>query len=246
MEVILSDEEIKEYTDEIIAYNNMRRFETELNSNNVFTYEEYLTDTRVNDCVNYLVSEAKKHEKTITEDLRDVLDCFDDKNECHFEGLDNRIKKEGRIKEKLFDDARKKYGNDYFYASTHLYDTLRYTVILPFENHFDYLDNFLNDLLDRDYRIYRIKNRWTDDFCKGVSVVVQDPTGYAFEIQFHTQENYNIKEIYSREPYKLSRDPMAPNKLKDKANALRSYYHKLAHLPEGAETYEFKRKESTK
>ena len=130
-------------------------------------------------------------------------------------------------------------------AASHLYDSLRYTIIMPFENHFDYLDLFLNDLIDMGYTLYRVKNRWNDDFCKGVQIVAKDENGYAFEIQVHTQENYDIKEIYSREPYNLSRNPKAPNILKDKANALRSYYHRLAKLPEGAETYEFKRREKT-
>ena len=237
MEIVLTEEEIKEYNDEITAYNVMRRFEEELNSEQSYTHDAYQEDLKVNDCVKFLTEEAINHERNITMDLEDILPA-----DCHFEGLDNRIKKEKRIKQKLVEDARKKYGNDYLYASSHLYDTLRYTVILPFENHFDYLDNFLNDLLDKDYRIYRVKNRWTDDFCKGVSVVVQDPTGYAFEIQFHTQENYDVKEIYSREPYLISRDPLAPNNLKDKANCLRSYYHRLVTLPAGAETYTFKKR----
>ena len=191
------------------------------------------------DCITLLTHDAKRHERTVTSDLKDLLP-----EGCHFEGFDNRLKTSERIREKLMEDAVKKYNNDFVVATYHLYDSLRYTIIMPFENHFDYVDMFLNDLLDMDYKIYRVKNRWTDDFCKGVQVIAIDPSGYKFEIQIHTQENYDIKEIYSREPYKLSRDPNAPAMLKEKANALRSYYHRLAHLPEGAETYEFKPKES--
>ena len=234
MELLLTDEEIKEYTDEIIAYNVMDRFEQELNGPKPITIDNY----GAIECVNHLVSDAEKHEPSVTGDLKSILP-----EGCHFEGLDNRIKTRERIRDKLMDDARKKYGNDYITASGHLYDSLRYTIIMPFEHHFEYLDNFLNELLDMDYTLYRVKNRWNDDFCKGVQVIARDPNGYAFEIQVHTQENYDIKEIYSREPYNLSRNEKAPNVLKDKANALRSYYHRLARLPEGAENYEFKRRE---
>ena len=236
MKVTLTKDEIKEYTDEIIAYNIMDRFEQELKGPTPITIDNY----GAIECVNHLVDEAVKHESGITGDLKSILP-----EGCHFEGLDNRIKKRSRIKDKLLEDARKKYGNDFIMASNHLYDSLRYTVIMPFENHFDYVDMFLNDLLDMDYTLYRVKNRWADDFCKGVQVIARDPNGYAFEIQVHTQENYDIKEIYSREPYNLSRNEKAPNVLKDKANALRSYYHRLARLPEGAENYEFKRREKT-
>ena len=236
METILTEEEIKEYTDEIIAYNVMDRFEQELRGPQPLTIDNY----GAVECVNHLVHNAEEHEPGVTSDLKSILP-----EGCHFEGLDNRIKTRERIRDKLLEDARKKYGNDFMIASSHLYDSLRYTIIMPFENHFDYLDNFLNDLLDMDYTLYRVKNRWNDDFCKGVQVIARDPNGYAFEIQIHTQENYDIKEIYSREPYNLSRNEKAPNVLKDKANALRSYYHRLARLPEGAESYEFRRREKS-
>lgn len=236
METILTDDEIKEYNNEIIAYNVMYRFEQELKGPQPIPIDTY----GALECVNHLATEAEKHEPSVTEDLKGIIP-----EGCHFEGLDNRFKKRSRIKEKLIDDARKKYGNDFLVASNHLYDSLRYTIIMPFEHHFDYLDNFLNELLDMDYTLHRVKNRWNDDFCKGVQVIARDPNGYAFEIQIHTQENYDIKEIYSREPYNLSRNENAPNVLKDKANALRSYYHKLARLPEGAETYEFRRREKS-
>ena len=237
MEVNLTKDEIKEYTDEIIAYNVMYRFEEELKGPTPITADNYGVD----ECVDYLVEGATKHQYDVINDLKRILP-----DGCHFEGLDNSIKNRGRIRDKLLDDARKKYDNDFIMAANHLYDSLRYTIIMPFENHFDYLDIFLNDLIDMGYTLYRVKNRWNDDFCKGVQIIAKDPSGYAFEIQVHTQENYDIKEIYSREPYNLSRNPDAPNILKDKANALRSYYHRLARLPEGAETYEFKRNELSK
>jgi hypothetical protein len=237
MEVVLTEEEIKEYTDEIIAYNIMTRFEEEIKGPPAITIDNY----GAIECINHLVEEAENHESYVTSDLKSILP-----EDCHFEGLNNRIKTRERIRDKLIEDARKKYNNDFIMASNHLYDSLRYTVIMPFEHHFDYIDNFLNELLDMDYTLYRVKNRWADDFCKGVQVIAKDPNGYAFEIQIHTQENYDIKEIYSREPYNLSRNEKAPSILKDKANALRSYYHRLAKLPEGALTYQFQRREKSK
>ncbi len=237
MKVTLTKEEIKRFTDEIIAYNAMSRFEEELNGPKPITVDTYEAEA----CINYLTERAEKYEPSVTEDLKSIIP-----EGCHFEGLNNRLKSINRIKDKLIEDAKKKYGNDFIEASNHLYDSLRYTVIMPFNNHFDYVDNFLNELLDMDYTLYRVKNRWTEDFCKGVQVIAKNPDGYAFEIQIHTQENYDIKEIYSREPYNLSRNEKAPRVLRDNANALRSYYHRLARLPEGALTYEFKRREKTR
>lgn len=235
MKIDLTPEEIKEYNNQIVSYNREHRFDNETKDGIHINDTNYV----MLDCINLLTDEAKRHERMVSSDLKDLLP-----EGCHFEGFDNRLKTRERIQEKLMEDSIKKYNNDFIAATYHLYDSLRYTIIMPFENHFDYVDAFLNDLLDMDYQIYRVKNRWTDDFCKGVQVIAIDPSGYKFEIQIHTQENYDIKEIYSREPYNLSRDPNAPALLKEKANALRSYYHRLAHLPVGAETYEFKRKES--
>ena len=237
MKIDLTPEEIKEYNNQIVAYNRAHRFDSEAKGNVPFNEDNYI----MMDCITLLTNDAKRHERTVTSDLKDLLP-----EGCHFEGFDNRLKTSERIREKLMEDAVKKYNNDFVVATYHLYDSLRYTIIMPFENHFDYVDMFLNDLLDMDYTLYRVKNRWADDFCKGVQVIARDPNGYAFEIQIHTQENYDIKEIYSREPYNLSRNEKAPSILKDKANSLRSYYHRLAKLPEGALTYQFKRVEKTK
>ncbi len=237
MELMLTKEEIKEYTNEIIAYNNMKRFERELNGPEPITIDNYAAE----ECVSYLRNEAEKNEKDVTNDLKSIIPAG-----CHFEGLENRLKSISRIKAKLLEDARKKYGNDPLEAMYHLYDSLRYTIIMPFDNHFDYVDEFLNELLDMDYTLYRVKNRWADDYCKGIQVIAKSPNGYSFEIQIHTQENYDIKEIYSREPYVLSRDEKAPRYLREKANALRSYYHRLARLPEGAQTYQFNKRVRSK
>ena len=196
---------------------------------------------RIRDGVNYLLERSKENEPYISSDLKSCM-----VEGCHFEGFDYRIKSIKRLREKLLADTMKKYSGDYVKATNHIYDTLRYTIILPFEKHFDYLDNFLNDLLDMDYELVRIKNRWKEDYCKGVTVVLKNADGIPFEIQFHTQENYNVKEIYSREPYKVFRNQKAPANLRDKANRLRVLYHSKVTPPEGALTYQFKRRENTK
>lgn len=230
MKIVLTSDEIKRYNDEIIAYNVMHEFEEELHQESIVPATEY--EVEVN--VAYLINEAEKYEPYISADLNDQLVPG-----CHFAGFKDRIKLPKRLREKIISDANKEYNGDYQAAANNIHDVLRYTVILPFENHFQYLDNFLNDLIDINYKVRRVRNKWTDDYCKGVTAVLETPDGFPFEIQFHTQENYDMKEIYSREPYNLSRNPKADSKLKNKANMLRIYYHSLVRLPEGALTYEF-------
>ena len=230
MEVVLTKEEIKRYTDEIIAYNVMKEFEEELNTENKISHLEF--DAEKN--VSYLIKKAEENEPSISSDLKSCL-----VEGCHFEGFKDRIKKPKRLREKIISDAHKSFGGDYLSAANSVYDVLRYTIILPYERHFEYLDNFLNELIDMDYQVVRVKNKWGEDYCKGVSVILSSQDGFPFEIQFHTQENYDIKEIYSREPYNLYRNQNAPGILRNRANQLRVYYHSLSKLPEGALEYEF-------
>ena len=237
MELKLTDKEIKDYNDEIKSYIIMHDFEEEISGPKSYSIDEYM----VRFGIEYLLDQARDNEPSISDDLKS---CMADG--CHFEGFDYRIKSVSRLREKLLGDTMKKFGGDYVKATYQIYDTLRYTVILPFENHFEYLDNFLNDLLDMDYTLVRVKNRWKEDYCKGVTVVLKTADGIPFEIQFHTQENYDVKEIYSREPYQVYRDPNAPAELRSKANRLRVYYHSKVRLPEGALSYEFKRNSMVK
>ncbi len=237
MDINLTKKEIEDYNNEIRAYNAMSDFEEELNDDRSISVDEFM----ISEGVIYLLDMAKKNEPYISDDLKS---CMVDG--CHFEGFDFRIKSINRLREKLLYDTKNVYSGDYVKATNHLYDTLRYTIILPFENHFEYLNNFLNELLDMDYTLVRVKNRWKEDYCKGVTVVLKNADNIPFELQFHTQENYDMKEIYSREPYKLFRNQKAPADLRDKANRLRVYYHSKVRLPEGALSYEFKRNSMVK
>lgn len=232
MNINLTSKEIEKYNNEIKAYCAMKDFEEELNDNHSITVDEFM----INEGVEYLYKRAIKNELNISDDLETCM-----LDGCHFEGFQYRIKSINRLREKLLADTKKIYFGDYVKATNHLYDALRYTIILPYENHFTYLNVFLTELLDMKYTLVRIKNRWSEDYCKGVTVVLKTAQGVPVEIQFHTQENYDVKETYTRDPYKVFRDVNAPVELRVKANRLRAYYHSRVRMPEGALDYQFRR-----
>ena len=53
----------------------------------------------------------------------------------------------------------------------------------------------LTGMIDRGYSITKIKNTWLDDSnpYKGINVQLESPQEQKFELQFHTQESFDLK-----------------------------------------------------
>lgn len=53
-----------------------------------------------------------------------------------------------------------------------------------------------NDLTKTSYRFLKLKSTWLDSASsyKGVNAQLLTPEGYIFELQFHTQQSFEVKE----------------------------------------------------
>lgn len=186
----------------------------------------------------YLLQRAERLQKGITSDLYDILG-----SDGYFVELDHCIKRKDRLEEKIYKRAKEK-NQDLMVAGNKIGDVLRYTIIFDDENYVTKVDNYLEELEDLDYQVIRFKNRWAEPYYKGINVQIKGPNDIIFEIQFHTKENHDIKEVFSRDPYKITRSDDSPIDLRVKAYYLRSYYQNKVHVPQFAIDYQYNSKKS--
>jgi hypothetical protein len=126
----------------------------------------------------------------------------------HLAGLENMLKKDDRIKEKIADRLR--YNPDLApgQAAAEVPDAVRFTLEY---SEADYTAGVLADV-DRikaeGCELLKLKNLWAKEQYKGVNTQWLGPeTGVRFEVQFHTPESHEAKEL-THKAYERLRDPL--------------------------------------
>lgn len=111
-------------------------------------------------------------------------------------GLKYRVKSPKSLYNKLY-----QRGDETFFESTA--DVVRYTVILSPENYVEQICSVVNALYKKEWKIYSLKNYWVNDSFpyNGVNAKFKNLRNYRIEIQFHTQESFDVK--MSEEDHKL-------------------------------------------
>ena len=116
--------------------------------------------------------------------------------ERHLAGLEKKLKDEDRLKEKIADALRARPELTITQALDIVPDPVRSTLTYSSER---YADGVLADVgrFKADgFELIRLKNLWTDDQYKGINSQWRNPeTGVRFEMQFHTPESLEAKEL---------------------------------------------------
>lgn len=138
-----------------------------------------------------LAYESFKNEPEITNDIKEVTLQTGGKNI----GLDFRRKTIGSITRKAKSDAIEK-GKSIEKAYAELNDVIRYSYAKEPENLVKDGKNALNSLVNKGYKVMKIKNTFLDDKnpYNGINVQMLSPKGQRFELQFNTLDNYKVKE----------------------------------------------------
>ena len=226
----ITDDDIERWNTEIRDFNQIHIEDDELkNADPALKY-------KIDEISNYLLMIASQMEKQITNDLHDLLS-----DGAYFVELEHRFKSKKRLMDKIYSKVINNF-EDPLQVGKKVADTLRYTIIFDFDTYIEQVDDYLTSLEEMGYKVIKFKNRWGEVYYKGINVHVEDEEHRKFEIQFHTKENYDIKEIFSREPYNLIRSSNVPNELLIKAHLLRRIYQKRVHIPENALSYQYESK----
>jgi hypothetical protein len=149
-------------------------------------------------------------------------------------GLEHMVKGEDRLKEKLADELVGK-GKAVREALTEVPDAVRFTLCYE---HGRYADGVLADvdrLKAEGFELIKLKNLWTDNQYKGInSQWRRAETGSRFEMQFHTRESLEAKEL-THQAYERIRGLDATPAERREARALQRRVNALLPTPPGTD-----------
>lgn len=162
-----------------------------------------LTETKAAAVVIDEYKEIKATEPAITKDLKDLADNED----IEMVGLKHRLKsKEGTV-EKIVKREKAKSAKD-------LYDVVRYTMQVETKDYYNKKEIILSNLKEQGYEIVKEKDTWKYPGYKGINIKMRTKEGYNFELQFHTKESLEAKEL-AHKLYEKQRLPETPEKEKE-------------------------------
>ena len=123
-------------------------------------------------------------------------------------GLGHRLKGADRLKEKVAERLRYNPDLSPRQAAAEVPDAVRFTLAYS-ESH--YTDGVLADverLQGAGYELLKLKNLWAKDQYKGInSQWLKPETRLRFEVQFHTPQGWEAKEL-THKAYERLRDPL--------------------------------------
>jgi hypothetical protein len=144
-------------------------------------------------------------------------------------GLENMIKGEDRLKEKIADRFRYQPDLTARQAVAEVPDAVRFTLTYSETHYTNGVLADVNQLKAEGFELIKLKNLWAKDQYKGVNSQWRSPvTGTRFEMQFHTSQSLEAKEL-THKAYERLRDPLTS---KDEEDDLMDYQRRANALIE--------------
>jgi hypothetical protein len=123
-------------------------------------------------------------------------------------GLEHMLKGQDRLKEKIAERLRYSPDLSPRQAATEVPDAVRFTLEYSESRYTDGVLADVKRLQGAGYELLKLKNLWAKDQYKGVNSQWRRPeTGLRFEVQFHTPESREAKEL-THQAYERLRDPL--------------------------------------
>jgi uncharacterized protein HI_1407 len=186
--------------------------------------------------VDKLVEKSQKIEPTITADINNIATKAGGK----LVGLENRLKSPYSIKRKI--EAEVADGFSKSLSLNKIRDAIRYTTVFK-ENDFVTRYKAMQYLLAIEgYKTIVVRNTWKNDSAyKGVNTFIQNEDGDVFEMQYHTQQSFDVKNGLLHKLYEKFRDPKTPIHEKEKLLLEMRKLSSKIKVPEGVELIEDKK-----
>jgi hypothetical protein len=164
--------------------------------------------------------------------------------ERHLVGLENMLKGEDRLKEKIADELLAKPEITVGQALSTVADPVRFTFSYSSERYADGVRADVERLKADGFELIKLKNLWVDDQYKGINSQWRRPeSGLRFEMQFHTPESREAKEL-THKAYERLRGPHASPAERRELEAFQRRANALIVTPAGiAEIKDFPEKE---
>lgn len=186
--------------------------------------------------VEKLVEKSQKIEPTITADISNIAT----KSGGKLVGLENRLKSPYSIKRKI--EAEVADGFSKSLSLNKIRDAIRYTTVFK-ENDFVTRYKAMQHLLATEgYKTIVVKNTWKNDSAyKGVNTFIQNEDGDVFEMQYHTQQSFDVKNGLLHKLYEKFREPKTSIHEKEKLLLEMRKLSSKIKVPEGVELIEDKK-----
>lgn len=132
-------------------------------------------------------------EPAITSDIKKIYGKY-----LSEAGLKFKIKGLESLKRKIVADTEAIYKNSVgylFVAKNNMHDCIRYTILVANDELVPKFLEWDKKMESEGYLKLRVKNFWTKPGAyKGINTVYATPYGYFVEIQFHSNESFELKE----------------------------------------------------
>jgi ppGpp synthetase/RelA/SpoT-type nucleotidyltranferase len=156
-----------------------------------------------------LITTASREEPQVTHDLSTIVRS----EGGEMGGLKFRLKTEKSLAGKLERKAAEKGITPEAYSKS-VADVLRYTGVFKPEDYARGVEQTIERLRSAGYKISDsdVENYWaTGDDYNGINATAVTPSGYRFELQFHTQESLDLKNGELHKLYEQFRDEQNPH-----------------------------------
>ena len=161
-------------------------------------YDQDTRETKARFYSGQLLSKISKAEPKITSDMQRIA------GENQLAGLEFRKKTAESLARKITADSQVENISS-AEAASKINDALRYTTIFDPDNFTEEYSKMKQKLIAEGYRVVKVKNTWiTNGPYKGVNTVIEKD-GINFEMQYHTQESFDLKNGPLHELYEKRR-----------------------------------------
>jgi hypothetical protein len=152
------------------------------------------------------------------------------------EGLEFRLKGEGRLKEKIAGLLETGAPDATAEEIAHrIPDAIRYTFCARPENYKDACWDIKSRLEGCGYVMYYSENHWPDTQYKGINTRWITPEGQRFEVQFHTPESFHAKQAVTHASYERLRNALTTDGERRELRAFQQQACSWIATPEGAD-----------
>lgn len=186
--------------------------------------------------VSEIIAYSQKIEPKITSDLTSIMDKVGGK----LVGLDFRLKSQSSLKRKIETEIAD--GFTHSQAVNKIRDAIRYTTVFKEKDFVTRYKAMQYLLAIKGYKTIVVKNTWKNDSAyKGVNTFIQNENGDVFEMQYHTQQSFDVKNGLLHKLYEKFRDLKTPIHEKEKLLLEMRRLSSKIKVPEGVELIEDKK-----
>ena len=155
-------------------------------------------------------------------------------------GLEHMLKGEDRLKEKIADALRARPALSVTQALSIVPDPVRFTFSYPSERYAEGVPSDVERLKSEGFELIKLKNLWHSDQYKGINSQWRVPeSGTRFEVQFHTPESREAKELTHEAYERIRSGTITPAERRELEEFQRRVNRMIATPPGTAEIKDF-------